>query len=108
MAIQTVTTENFDRVVAASDRPVLVDFSAPWCVFCRRIAPVVEQLAAQRADTLAVGAIDIDEQPQLAERFSVMTIPTLLLFKNGQAGEPLIAPQSRMQIDAWLKDQGAL
>ena len=95
----TLTKENFEQEVLQSDRPVLVDFWAPWCVYCRRIAPVLDRMDGQ--SDVVIAKINIDEQPELEERFQVDTIPTLLLFRNGQAGEPLIAPGSKAQIVDW-------
>ena len=89
-----ITKENFEEQVLRAEKPVLVDFWAPWCTYCRRIAPAVDQVAGQYGEQMVVGKVNVDEQPELAERFGVETIPTLLVFRNGQAGEPLIAPGS--------------
>lgn len=97
----TITKENFAELVERAEKPVLVDFWAPWCVYCRRIAPAVDQIAQQYDGQLVVGKVNIDEQPELEERFQVDTIPTLLLFRDGKAGEPLIAPGSKAQIVDW-------
>lgn len=104
----TLTQENFNAQVLQSDKPVLVDFWAPWCGYCRRISPAVEQLAEQYGEQVSVGTINIDEQPALAQQFEVETIPTLLVFQKGKAGEPLIAPDSKAQIVDFLKEAGAL
>ena len=93
-----ITKENFEEQVLRAEKPVLVDFWAPWCTYCRRIAPAVDQVAGQYGEQMVVGKVNVDEQPELAERFGVETIPTLLVFRNGQAGEPLIAPGSKAQI----------
>lgn len=98
-----ITKENFEILVLKAEKPVLVDFWAPWCVYCRRINPAIDQLAEQYAEKLTVGKINIDEEPELAERFQVDTIPTLLLFRDGQAGEPLVAPGSKAQIVEWAE-----
>ena len=74
------TAENFETEVLQADKPVLVDFWATWCGPCRRQAPVVDALAAAG---YAVGKVDVDEQPALAQKFQVMSIPTLIVFKNG-------------------------
>ena len=97
----TITKENFDELVLRAEGPVLVDFWAPWCVYCRRIAPALDQIAEQYGERVTVGKINVDEQPELAQRFAVETIPTLLLFRNGQVSEPLIAPGSKAQIVDW-------
>lgn len=106
MAIFNVTKENFNNEVEGASKPVLVDFWAPWCGYCKRIMPVVDAVAAQYEDKLIVGKLNVDENEELEDRYEVMTIPTLLLFKNGQAGEPLVNPGSRAEIERWLNEQG--
>lgn len=83
MAALHITTENFENEVLNSDKPVLVDFWATWCGPCRMLLPVIEELAEEVTDA-KICKVNVDEEPELAERFSVMTIPTLITFKNGQ------------------------
>ena len=105
--ILTITAENFEKEVLQSALPVLVDFWAPWCVYCRRIEPAVEELAEDTEGNLVVGKVNVDEQEALADRFGVETIPSLILFRNGkQAGEELVAPGSRDAIEEWLEENG--
>ena len=82
MAIQEITSADFEEVVLKSEKPVLVDFNATWCGPCRMLKPVLEQVAAERADVTVVG-VDIDENDELAEEYQVFSIPCLVLFKDG-------------------------
>lgn len=83
MAVTVVTKDNFSNEVLQSERPVLVDFWATWCGPCRMMAPVVEAIAAEHPE-LKVGKVDVDENPELAQQFNVMSIPTLAAFKGGK------------------------
>ena len=83
MSVQTVTKENFDETVLQSEKPVLLDFWAEWCGPCRMVSPIVDEIAGER-DDIVVGKVNVDEQGELAVRFGVMSIPTLLVFKDGE------------------------
>ena len=92
------TTENFEQEVLNSDVPVLVDFWATWCMPCKMLAPVIEELAEEAHGMYKVGKIDVDASPALAGQFGIMNIPTVLVFKNGQvAGKAVGAvPKSKL------------
>jgi thioredoxin 1 len=94
-----LTDTNFDEEVLKSEKPVLVDFWAPWCGPCRAIGPVVEELAAAYADRVKVAKINIDENPKTATVYGVMSIPTLVLFKGGSIMEKLVGlvPKNRLE-----------
>lgn len=84
MAELKITAANFENEVLHSDKPVLLDFYADWCGPCKMLSPVLHELAEEKSGTLKVGKVNVDEQPDLAAEFGVMSIPTLLLFENGK------------------------
>ncbi len=97
-------TNSFENDVLRADKPVLVDFWAQWCPYCRRIAPAFDKVGEQYADTLTAGKINYDEEPQLIERFGIDTIPTLMLFKDGKALGSIVAPASKAAIETFIRE----
>jgi thioredoxin 1 len=103
MAEITITKENFASEVLQSDIPVLVDFWATWCGPCRMIAPVIDQLAAEYAGRVKVGKINVDEQPELAVQFGIVSIPTVKVFRGGQCTASLVGLRSKAELEALIR-----
>lgn len=103
MAEIVLTIDNFEGEVLQSDKPVLVDFWATWCGPCRMLAPIVEEIAEEYADTVKVGKVDVDEQPALAARFGIASIPTVMIFKNGQLTDTVIGYRPKAELEQLLK-----
>lgn len=97
-----LTSDNFESQVMDSDTPVLVDFWAAWCAPCRMIAPIVEELADEYEDRLTVGKLDVDEHSEIAARFNVRGIPTLLVFANGQVQDQMVGAGSKDSIKSMV------
>ena len=100
MAIVHITKENFPEL-SAGDKPLLIDFWATWCGPCRMIAPIVEQIAAERSDII-VGKIDVDQELELAQQFGIVSIPTLVLMKNGTVAATLVGYRPKADIEKML------
>src|SRR5919107_5837252 len=100
--VNEVTDTNFQAEVLESDQPVLVDFWAPWCGPCRVVAPVLEEIAAERSD-LKIVKLNVDENQQTAAQFEVLSIPTLILFKHGQVAAKVIGAMPKRRLEQELE-----
>lgn len=101
MSCVALNKNNFDEFVLSSDKPVLLDFWASWCGPCRMVGPIIEEIAEERSD-IRVGKINVDENPELASRFGIMSIPTLVVMKNGQVANRSVGALPKSQILALL------
>ena len=96
--------ELFDKYINAADKPILVDFWAPWCVYCRRIGPGLNILAEQYKEILHIGKVNIDDEAELAVKEQIEVIPTLVIYQGGQALGSIVAPESKAQIEVFIKE----
>ena len=102
MSVITITKENFEQEVINSEQPVLVDFWASWCGPCKMLAPVIDEIAGEVRDA-KVGKVNVEEQGELAARFGVMSIPTLIVFKNGEVAAKTVGVQPKQAVLDMLK-----
>ena len=103
MSILNMNAESYRKYTQA-EQPVLVEFSVPWCVYCRRLAPALESVAEEYRDTLVFGAVNIDDDPELAQSEKIEVVPTLLIYQNGQVLGSIVAPESRAQLVAFIEE----
>ena len=103
MAEVILTEKNFEEEVLKSDKPVLVDFWATWCGPCRMLAPTIAKIAEEQEGIIKVGKIDVDDEPELAAKYGIASIPTLMVFKNGEVVKSSVGVQPKPMIEAMLK-----
>ena len=103
MSLITVTKENFKNEVLSSDKPVLLDFFASWCGPCRMVSPVIDEIAEQRTD-IKVGKVNVDEQGELAQMFGIMSIPTLVVVKDGKVVRQTVGVRQKSEILDMLEE----
>jgi thioredoxin 1 len=97
-----LTSGNFESEVLKSDRPVLVDFWAPWCGPCRMLAPVLAQIAQEKADVLKVGKVNVDEAPELAAKYGIASIPAVFLFRNGEVAAQSVGFMQKPELEKFI------
>jgi thioredoxin 1 len=93
--VTILTDASFDEIVRSDDRPVLVEFTAEWCGPCKQLAPVLDEIAVEQAESLRVAAIDVDENPQITLRYGVMSMPTMILFKDGEPERRIVGARGK-------------
>lgn len=102
MSVLKITKDNFNQEVVESDKPVLLDFWASWCGPCKMVGPIVDQVAEETIDTVKVGKVNVDEEPELAQQFRVMSIPTLVVMKDGKVVETSVGVKPKQAILSML------
>lgn len=102
MAAVQITQNDFQKMIAG-DKPVLVDFSANWCGYCRRIDPAYDRIAQQYGDAMVVAKVNIDAEPALADKEQIEVVPTLVLYRGGEALGSIVAPESKAMIERFIQ-----
>ncbi len=103
-SITTLTDATFDEVIGSATEPILVDFWAEWCGPCKAIAPVLEEIATEQAGKLRIAKLNVDDAPEIARRFQVMSIPTMIVFKDGEADSRMVGARGKAQMLEALSD----
>ena len=104
MSVVNINKELYEQQIENEKKVVLAEFWAPWCVYCKRIGPAYKKIAEEYGDKLVVGQVNIDEEADLAVKNKIEVVPTLVLFKDGQAAGNLVAPDSKAKIEEFIKE----
>ena len=97
--VKTLTDATFDDEVGKAPTPMIVDFWAPWCGPCRMVGPIIDEIAQEHGDKVAIGKVNVDENPGIASKFGIMSIPTIMLFKDGQPDKKIIGARSKADFE---------
>ena len=97
-SITNLSSETFESEINSADKPILVDFWAEWCGPCKMIAPILEEIADEQEGTIKIAKVDVDSSPELAQKFEIMSIPTLIVFNNGEPTKRLVGAQGKHQL----------
>ena len=103
MSVLTITEQNFEEEVLKADKTVLIDFYADWCGPCKMMSPVIDEIAEEVGETVKVGKVNVDENMNLAQQFNIMSIPTIMVFKNGNVAKTFIGVTSKDEILSAVK-----
>ena len=103
MSVLKITGENFEEEVLKSNKPVLIDFYADWCGPCRMMTPIIDQIAEEMTDKIKAGKVNVDENQELAMRYGVMNIPTIVIIENGEVKNTLVGVRDKNEIKEMLK-----
>lgn len=98
MSVQKITSENFEEEVLKENKPVLIDFYADWCGPCKMMSPIIDEIAEERQEEIKVGKINVDQNQDLAMKYNVMSIPTLVIIKNGETTKTLVGVRDKEEI----------
>jgi thioredoxin len=97
--VKTLTDATFDDEVSQAPTPMIIDFWAPWCGPCRMVGPVIDEIAEEHSGAVSIGKVNVDENPGIASKFGIMSIPTIILFKNGQPAKKIIGARSKADFE---------